>query len=259
MRERCETRAHITSLRRHAVEHEHGVFERVPLRMECLRLRLADERCKLRERHIEHARAREPAEKSGRLGRAERAAQLGEDALARLTRKLRAAGAHIGERLLRDLIAEERRLPRRAQRAHGILDEMRGNRPHAAACDVLPPAVEVDEPPLGQLERDAVHRRVPAIEILLDRDLRRERDGKTAIARPCLALPSRERHLRSFPVHRHQVDGERAADALRVRKERAERRLADAAHDVILVRGRCTAQTVAHPAAHDEDARAAPA
>ena len=230
------------------------MFKRVSLGMKLRRLRLSSERRDLREGHIKQLRRVEHAEKHGGTRHLERTAQLSHRTLTRLFLQFLRAGAHIGKRPRLNRKAERRRLPRRAQRPHGILGEMRRHGTNDARRNIRTPPVGIDEPLLRQLQRHRVHRRIAPVKILLNRHRRVERDVKPAIARARLNLFARKGHLRAPPVNIDMVDRERLADLLRTRKKRAKARLLHPRQHIVHIVRRRPAKGIPHAAAHAKNA-----
>ncbi len=218
VREACEPCEDVVDLRCNLVNDKHRVLKRIALWMERDRLCLADQREELGERRIEQPRGMQPSKKLRRPPRRERPRKLAKQPFRRLGQQFLATIMHVSKRLIRDGKLEQRRLPRRPQGAHGVFREVLGDGAHAMLCDVFPPAIRVEQLSVRQLPRHAVHRRVAAVEVFLNRDLGRERDIEAAVPRPGLALAPRKGDLAGAAIDGHEVDGKRTADARGIRE-----------------------------------------
>ena len=237
------------------VDDLHRVLPGIALGMVLGRLRLADEQRELRKGHGEDIRLLERAEEYRRPRRLQGAPQFSDDALLRLMLELCAAGVHVMDCLLRDGEAELRCLARCAQGAHRIFGEVMRDGADDLVRHIPGTVVRVNQLLSRELQRHAIHRRVPPVEVLLHRDRWVVRDAEAAVAPPFLLLLAREGHLREDAVNGDEVDREAVADFLRRWEELLEVCLSNARYHVVLVVRPHVAQSVAHPAADDEDAR----
>ena len=184
------TQAHGT-LQRH-----HDVDTGVDLRMPTSRLRHTVERCDLGKDHLQSSAVAQGLKE--KLG-----SHLPECPLRFLPDPLGHEGVdftalhhglHQGQgfrRYRKPAIAEACGEARHAQHAHRILDEGFRDVAQNARLKITPAAVRIDE--LARITlRDGIDRKITALEILLERDVRGESGAEAAVARSDFGLQARE-------------------------------------------------------------------